>query len=286
MSARAIGTATISFGLVSVPVKLYSSSETSQKISFNLVSKKYGTRLKQQYIAPENGEVVPRDEMIKGYEFAKGKYVLFSPEELKALEEKTNQSIDIAEFVPFEQVERNQLDKVYYLGPDKGGDRAYKLLSAALKQTGQSAVARYAARGKQYLVLIRPMGEGLVMEQLHYADELKQFDEVPLGEAEVKEAELALAVQLIEQAKTDTFDPSKYHDDVRERMTELIQKKIDGEDITQITSDEPKGQIIDLMEALKASLAKETSGESRKATKAAPPKDEEEQARKVGGGGA
>jgi DNA end-binding protein Ku len=121
------------------------------------------------------------------------------------------------------------------------------------------------------------------MEQLHYADELKQFDEVPLGEAEVKEAELALAAQLSEQAKTDTFDPSKYHDDVRERMMELIQKKIDGEDITQITSEEPKGQIIDLMEALKASLAKETSGESRKATKAAPPTVEEEKARKVGG---
>ena len=152
MSARPISSAIISFGLVSVPVKLYSSAETSKKISFNLVSKKHGTRLKQQYITPETGDIVPREEMVKGYEFTKGKYVLFTPEELKTIEEKATHSIDITEFVPFEQVDRGYLDKVYYLGPDKGGDRAYKLLSAALRETGQSAVAKYAARGKQYRV--------------------------------------------------------------------------------------------------------------------------------------
>ncbi len=286
MSARPISTATISFGLVSVPVKLYSSSETSQKVSFNLVSKKHGTRLKQQYVHPESGEIVSREEMVKGYEFSKGKYVLFSPEELKALEEKKTQTIDITEFVPFDQVERKYLDKVYYLGPDKGGSRAYKLLSAALAQTGQSAIARYAARGKQYLVLIRPMGEGLAMEQLHYADELKPFAEVPLGDAEVKETELALALQLIEQARTDKFEPEKYTDDVRARMLELIQKKIDGEDITQIESEEPKGQIIDLMQALKASLAKSGKGDpdgERKPAKSAARKTEKKKTRKAGG---
>ena len=201
------------------------SAETSKKVSFNLVSKKHGTRLKQQYITPETGDIVPHEEMVKGYEFTKGKYVLFTPEELKTIEEKATHSIDITEFVPFEQVDRGYLDKVYYLGPDKGGDRAYKLLSAALRETGQSAVAKYAARGKQYLVLIRPMGEGLVMEQLYYHDELKSFDEVPLGEAELKDSELELAVQLIGQAKSDKFEPEKYHDDVRDRTLELIQKK-------------------------------------------------------------
>ncbi len=269
-----------------MPVKLYSTSETSQKVSFNLVSKKHGTRLKQQYVHPESGEVVPREEMVKGYEFSKGKYVLFSPEELKALEEKNTQTIDITEFVPFEQVERKYLDKVYYLGPDKGGSRAYKLLSAALRKTGQSAIARYAARGKQYLVLIRPMGEGLAMEQLHYADELKPFDEVPLGDAEVKEAELELALQLIEQAKTDTFELEKYKDDVRIRMLELIQKKIDGEDITQIETEEPKGQIIDLMQALKASLAKGDAGDERKPAKSVGRKATKKKIRKVGGSSA
>ncbi len=273
----------ISFGLVSVPVKLYSSAETSKKISFNLVSKKHGTRLKQQYITPETGEIVPREEMVKGYEFTKGKYVLFTPEELKTVEEKATHSIDITEFVPFEQVDRGYLDKVYYLGPDKGGDRAYKLLSAALRKTGQSAVAKYAARGKQYLVLIRPMGEGLVMEQLYYHDELKSFDEVPLGEAEVKDSELELAIQLIGQAKSDTFEPEKYHDDVRDRALELIQKKIDGEDITQIETEEPKGQIIDLMEALKASLAGKADGGERKPLKSVSGKTPARKKRKIGG---
>ncbi len=285
MSARPISSAMISFGLVSVPVKLYSSAETSKKISFNLVSKKHGTRLKQQYITPETGEIVPREEMVKGYEFTKGKYVLFTPEELKTIEEKATHSIDITEFVPFEQVDRGYLDKVYYLGPDKGGDRSYKLLSAALRETGQSAVAKYAARGKQYLVLIRPMGEGLVMEQLYYHDELKSFDEVPLGEAEVKDSELELAIQLIGQAKSDTFEPEKYHDDVRDRALELIQKKIEGEDITQIETEEPKGQIIDLMEALKASLARKADGGERKPSKSVPAKTARKK-RKVGGSSA
>lgn len=280
-----MGSATISFGLVSVPVKLYSSAETSKKVSFNLVSKKHGTRLKQQYITPETGEVVPREDMIKGYEFAKGKFVLFTPEELKTLEEKASHSIDITEFVPFEQVERTYLDKVYYLGPDKGGARAYKLLSAALKKTGRSAIAKYAARGKQYLVVIRPMGDGLVMEQLFYHDELKSFSEVPLGDAEVKDSELELAVQLISQAKSETFQPDKYSDEVRERTLELIQKKIDGEDITQIEAEEPRGQIIDLMAALKASLAS-SQGDRRQPANSVSNESADRKIRKVGGSSA
>ncbi len=280
-----MGSAIISFGLVSVPVKLYSSAETSKKVSFNLVSKKHGTRLKQQYITPETGEVVPREDMIKGYEFAKGKFVLFTPEELKALEEKASHSIDITEFVPFEQVERTYLDKVYYLGPDKGGDRAYKLLSAALKKTGQSAIAKYAARGKQYLVVIRPMGDGLVMEQLFYHDELKSFSEVPLGDAEVKDSELELAIQLISQAKSETFQPDKYSDEVRERTLELIQQKIDGEDITQIEAEEPRGQILDLMAALKASLAG-SQGDTSQPAKSVSNESAEKKIRKVGGSSA
>ena len=255
MAARAIGTASISFGLVSVPIKLYATSEGSSTVSFNLLSKESGSRLKQQYIDTKTGEIVPRSEMVKGYEVSKGQYVVFSPEELKAIEAKSTQMIDIAEFVPAEQVDQVYFDKMYYLGPDKGGDRAYKLLSASLRKTGRVAVARYAARGKEYLVMIRPMGEGLVMEQLRYADEVKPFDEVPLGEAELKEAELDLAVQLIDQAASEQFDPNRYKDEVRQKVMDLIQAKIDGQDITQAEPEEPKGQIIDLMSALKASLA-------------------------------
>lgn len=256
MSARAIGTATISFGLVSVPVKLYSSSESASSISFNLLHKACGSRLKQQYICPNDGELVPRDGMAKGYEFSKGQYVQFTPEELKALEEKATNSIDIAEFVPLAQVERLYLDKAYYLGPDKGGDRAYRLLREALRETGRAALGQYASRGQQYLALVRPLGDVLVMEQLHYANEIRAADDVPLGEGDVKPAELDLAKQLIEQSATEEFRPEQYQDQVRARVLEAIQRKVEGHEIIDEPAEAPQTKIIDLMEALKASLAK------------------------------
>lgn len=256
MSARPMGSATISFGLVSVPVKLYSSSQTTSAISFNWLHKDCGSRLKQQYICGREGTVVEKDDMVKGYEFAKEQYVLFTPEELKLLEAKGDDAIAIEEFVPADQIDKSYLDKVYYLGPDKGGDRAYRLLSTAMRETGLSALGRLAARGKQHLVLLSPMGEGLVMEQLRYSHEIRPFSEVPIGDAEVKDAELQLAVQLIEQVATQKFEPEKYTDEVRERALELIDRKIDGEDITTSPTDAPQTQIIDLMSALRASIAK------------------------------
>ena len=267
MSARPIAVATVSFGLVSVPIKLYSAAEPKSKVSFNWVHKDCGSRLKQQYVCKKDGEVVEREDMVKGYEFAKDQYVLFTPDELKALEEKATETIDIAEFVPAGQVERLYLNKIYYLGPDKGGERAYRLLSQAMRETGLSALARYAARGKQYLVLVRPMGNGLVMEQLHYADELRSFSEVPLGEGTVKDEELQLAVQLVKQAASDEFKPETYQDDVRNRMMEQIQHKIEGEEITAAPAEEPQTQIIDLMEALKASIAKSGTAAEEKPAK-------------------
>lgn len=256
MAARSIGTATISFGLVSVPVNIYSSSESKASVSFNMLHKKCNTRLKQQYTCPKDSEVVARDDTVKGYEFAKDQYVVFSPDEIKALEEKATSTIDIAEFVPLAKVDREYLEKVYYLGPDKGGDRAYRLLAEALKETGRAALGQYAARGQQHLVLLRPRDGVLVMEQLYYADELRPSTEVPLGEGEVKPNELTLAKQLIEQTATDAFDPKKYKDNVRERVLEAIQRKVDGQEITAEPSADGGGKIIDLMEALKASLAK------------------------------
>ena len=259
MPARSIGTATISFGLVSVPVHVYSSSESASAVSFNMLHKKCGTRLKQQYICPKDTEVVPRDEMARGYEFAKDQYVVFSPEELKALEEKATNTIDIAEFVPLATVDRIYLEKVYYLGPDKGGDRAYRLLAAALGDTGRAALGQYAARGQQHLVLLRPMNGMIVMEQLHYQDELKPAGEVPLGEGEVKPMELTLAKQLIDQAASDEFHPEKYRDLVRGRVLEAIQRKVDGQEITAEPTQDGGGKILDLMEALKASLSRNTA---------------------------
>ncbi len=242
--------------MVSIPVKLYSAAESQAAISFNLLHAKCKGRLKQQYTCPkDDGEVVPRDQMVKGYEFAKDQYVTFSEDELKALAQESERAIEITEFVPASQVDPIYFDGAYYMGPDEGGDKAYHLLGEAMRQTGRSALAKWAARGKQYLVLIRPMGKGLVMQQLLYADEVRAIDEIPVGEADIKDGELKLAVQLVHQIAAEEFRPEQYEDDVRKRTKEAIQKKVDGQEITAAPAPK-KAQIIDLMEALKQSLAK------------------------------
>jgi DNA end-binding protein Ku len=269
MPARSLANATISFGLVSVPVNLYSSAESKTSVSFNMLHKKCGGRLKQQYICPkDNNEVVERTDTVKGYEFAKDQYVVLSTEELKALEEKSTNMIDVIEFIPLAQVQREYVDKVYYLGPDKGGDRAYRLLTEALMETGRAALGQYASRGKQYLVLLRPVNGILALEVLHYADEVRSTNEVPVPEGEVKAQELALAKQLIEAASNDNFEPSKYKDTVRDRVLETIQRKVDGQDITSDVTVDTGSKVIDLMEALKASLASAQSKNEESKAKA------------------
>jgi DNA end-binding protein Ku len=290
MPPRPIASASISFGLVSVPVSLYSASESSATVGFNMLHKTCGSRLKQQYICPQEGTVVEKDEIAKGYEFSKGHYVTFTPEEIKALDEKATNSIDIAEFVPLDAVDRMYLDKVYYLGPDKGGDRAYRLLGEALKETGRAALGQYSARGKQHLVLVRPLDGVLVMEQLHYAAELRSAADVPHPETPVKETELALAKQLIAQSSTDEFRPENYHDTVRERVIDAIEKKVEGQEITA-EAPPPETKIIDLMDALKASLAKQgaAASEKKSSRRAADGDEDEEEAvprkRRAGGRG-
>ena len=258
MAARALGSATIAFGLVSIPVKLYSAAESAAQIRFNQIDQRDGSRVKQQLISANSGEVVPREEIVKGYEFSKGQYVLFTKEELKAIEVVSTYTIDIEEFVPDGSVERIYFDKAYYLGPDKGGARAYQLLSKALKETKRIAIGRYAARGKQHLIMVRPVGgdehHGLMLEQLHYADEIRSFDEVPVDDVEVKPAELELAKQLIDQGASDSFDPTNYRDEVRAQIMQMIERKVEGEDITLSPTEQPEHKIIDIMEALKASL--------------------------------
>jgi len=268
MSAHPIGSATLSFGLVSVPVKMFSTGEASAAISFNWLHKKDGARLKQQYVCSKDSAKVEKDEMVKGYEFSKGQYVIFSPEELKALEEKSTNAIEVAEFVPAKQVDRVYVEKSYFLGPDKGGERAYRLLAEALKQTGRVAVGQYAARGKQYVVSVRPEKDGLVMEQLRYANEVRRIDDVPIPKVDLKKPELQLAVQLVEQASSEAFKPENYEDNVRKRVLEQIQRKVEGKEITEEPAEAPKTQIIDLMEALKASLkGKGAAGGERKPAK-------------------
>ncbi len=260
-----MGTGTISFGLVSIPIKLYSTGESAAGISFNWLHGKCGGRVKQQYYCATDDEVVDRKDLVKGYEFAKDQYVVMDDEELAVLATKATNSIDITEFVPVETVDPIYFEKAYFLGPDKGGDRPYRLLAEAMRQTGRVALARYAARGKNYLVLLRPFREGLVMQQLRYADEVRGFDEVPLGEGEVKPAELQLARQLIDQIAADDFKPETYRDDSRDQMREILRKKVEGEEIiTAAPAEAPRGQIIDLMEALKASLGQEGGSAERR----------------------
>lgn len=280
MPARSVGTGTVSFGLVSIPVRLYSTSETSGNVRFNMLDPTDNTRVKQQLVNPRTGAEVKRKETIKGYEFGKGQYVTFSNEEIKELQEKASPAIEIAEFVPLSEVEPIYFEKSYYLGPEKGGERAYRLLSEAMRKTGRSALAKHAARGKQYLVMLRPYADGLLMQQLKYEDELKSFGEVPLGEeTELKPGELELAVQLIEQIAADEFKPGQYSDEVRKRLWDAIQSKIDGRELAEDETEAPQAQIIDLMEALKASLSKNgepeaapAAAESRPARKAAAPR--------------
>jgi len=285
MPARAIGTATISFGLVSIPTKLFTTNESSGDIHFNMLHDADGARLKQQYTCTKCGEIVDREHTVKGYEHAKGQYVVLSAEELKALDAVASQTIALEEFVPAAAVDPLYLEKSYYLGPDKGGERAYKLLHDAMLETGLVGVASYAARGKQYIVALRPFQDGLIMHQLRYAQEVKPWSEVPVGDLpELKPAELQLAKQIIQQIAAETFHPDKYKDEVQTRMMELIQKKIEGQEIT-VAPEAPAGQVIDLMEALKQSLGM-AKGEpaERKPAIAAEAKPEEAAAKKKAAG--
>lgn len=257
--ARAISGGTISFGLVSIPVQLYSATQASAAVSFNLLHAKCGTRVKQQYICPLDNEIVPRDQMVKGYEFAKDQYVTFTTDELKAMEEKATQTIDIAQFVPAESIDPVYFDKAYYLGPEKGGEKAYRLLAEVMRETKRVAVARYAARGKQYIVMLRAAdgaqgGTGIVMQTLLYGDEVRSFSEVPIGDATVREGELNLAKQLVDQIASETFNPNDYEDDVRKRIQADIDRKVQGQEIAAPAPTQEPARVIDLMEALKASL--------------------------------
>lgn len=258
MPARAIDTATIAFGLVSIPIKIYSTSEPSHEIHFHLIHEGCGERLKQQYVCPKHGEV-ERSEMSKGYELTKGNFIELSKEELKNLEAVASDELAIREFVPATAIDPIFVDRTYYLGPGKGGERAYRLLRDALEEAELVGVASYAARGKEYIVMVRPFEDGLAMHQLRYPDEVKPWSEVPVGKLpKAAPAELALAGQIISQLQHETFDPTQYSDEVKDRVRKLIAKKAKGGEIVAPPQVE-KPAVTDLMEALKASLAGEKS---------------------------
>ena len=256
-NARSIASLTISFGLVAIPVKLYSATSSSERISFNLLRQRDGSRVKQQYVAVNDGALVERSEMTKGYEFAKGQYVMFTAEELKVLEDTTTHTIDITQFVPLDSVDPVYFDGTYHLAPDKGGAKPYSLLSTALKKAKQCAVGRWISRGKEHIVILRPVDDGLAMHQLHFKAEVRSLKDLGVELAPVSDAELKLANQLIEQLAAKRFDPNEYVDEHRARVEAAVQRKVEGKEVSfaEPPSVEGVSNVVDLMEVLKASLS-------------------------------
>jgi DNA end-binding protein Ku len=271
MAARSIASLSLSFGLVSIPVKVYSATESAAGIGFNLLHK-CGSRVKQQYICIKENVPVERADMVKGYEFDKDRYVMFEPAELKALEEGSRHTIDIVSFVPLATVDPIYYDKAYYLAPDKRGAKPYGLLMQAMKKSGRCALATWAWKGKQYVVQVRPGDDGLILQQLLYADEVRSLKELGIEKVTVSDAELKLAMQLIDQISEDTYDPTMFEDEEKKRILAAIDEKIAGKQVVAMEPVEPQpgGQVIDLMEALRASLGTRGAAKGKAAVKAAP----------------
>lgn len=270
MAARSIASLSLSFGLVSIPVKLYSATESSATVRFNLLSKD-GSRLKQQYVSEKDGKVVERADMVKGYEFEKDRFVLFTNEELKALEEAATHVIEIVAFVPEASVDPIYYDKAYLLAPDKRGGKPYALLAAAMRESKRCALARWSWKGKQYVVQVRPAEDGLVLQQLLYANEVRSLKDIGIEHVDVAKPELQLALQLIDQISQDAYDPSAFQDDEKARMLAAIDEKIAGKQVVASERHEPAAgaQVIDLMDALRASLGQRKAGGKAPAPEAA-----------------
>jgi DNA end-binding protein Ku len=265
MVARSIASLSLSFGLVSIPVRLYSATESSSEVRFNMLAPD-GSRVKQQYVSESTGKVVERASMQKGFQFEKDRYVVFTSDELKALEEGASHVVEIVSFVPEKSVDPLFYDKAYFIAPDKRGGKPYSLLQEALSRTGRCALAKWAYKGKTRIVQVRPTPDGMVFQQLLFADEVRSLKDLDIEHAAVSESELKLAVQIIEQGAEDNYDASAYEDEEKKRVLAAIDRKIEGKQIVAPEAGEaaPTGEVIDLMEALRASLAK--SGEKAKPT--------------------
>ena len=267
MPPHSIGSGTLSFGLVSIPVKMFTAA-SSANVSFNLLHEKCGGRIKQQMVCPTCNVTVERTSLVRGYEFSKDQYVRFTDEELKSVEGEASEIIDIAEFVPLEQVDPIYFEKSYYLGPDKGGAKAYRLLCDAMEKSQKVALAKFVMRGKESIVLIRPSHDGLMLHTMYFSDEVRDFNEIDKGsDASIRAGELDLAVKLIGELSTDSFKPDQYADEYRGRVLAMAQEKIEGKEITATGPKVERTQVIDLMDALKQSLERRVGQEGKAASK-------------------
>jgi DNA end-binding protein Ku len=276
MASRPVGSGNISFGLVSIPVKLFSATRP-RAVSFNLLHGKDLSRIQQKIYCPVDDAIIERNELVRGFEVEKGRYVTFTDEELKAMEARDEHLIEITEFLPVEKIDPLYFEESYYLGADSKAARAYRLLADAMAESKRVALGRYTMRGKEHIVMLRPFGKGLMLHTIYYSDEVRPLEDIDQATNEpAKEAELGLARRLIDELTQKTFDPSKYHDQYRERVLEAAQRKVAGEEVTEAPSEPKRGQVIDLMAALKASLEKRgTAGEIE---------EPEQQAAAAGGG--
>jgi DNA end-binding protein Ku len=261
---RPIWSGAISFGLVNVPVKVFSAT-SSKDVRFHQLDGKSKSRIKQKRVSVATGEEVPYEDLIKAYEIAPDNYVTVTPEELEALDPKASKTIDIEDFVDLDQIDPVYYERPYYLVPDKGGQKAYALLRNAMRETNKVGIARVVLRTKQYLAAIRPLDDALVMETMLFSDEVNPLDELDLPgpDVDVTEREEKMARSLIDSLTTD-FEPSKYRDEYRERVLQLIEQKASGQEIVVEDTAEEAPRVVDLMAALEASLAAVKSGKSDK----------------------
>jgi len=274
LALRPLRNATITFGLVSIPVRFYTATK-SEDVHFNLLHESCGSRVNRKWWCPKHEEIVSSDELIRGYEVSKNKYVTFTDEEIDTLETDDDRALDIVEFVDLDQIDPVFFEKTYYLGPAAGGGKTYKLLATAMKKEKKVGVARWVSSGKEHVVVLRPFEKGLALHTMYYADEVRDFGAIDLEDTPVKEKEIQLAEMLIDELTVDKFDPLQFKDEYRERMMDRIHAKSKGKAIVAEEKEPEKGgEVIDIMEALRRSLqggrapAKRTTARKKPATHA------------------
>lgn len=264
MALRPLRNATISFGLVSIPVRFFTATK-SEDVHFHLLHESCGTRVNRKWWCPHHEKIVDSDELIRGYEISKGKYVTFTDEEMETLETDDNRAVEITEFVDLHQIDPVFFEKAYFLGPSAGGGKTYRLLSQAMKKQEKVAVARWVGNGREHLVVLRPYEKGLILHTMYYADEVRDFDAIDIEESgTVREKEVQLAEMLINELTEKKFDPLQFKDEYRHRLLERIRAKSKGKAIEPEEKEEEKGaEVIDIMEALRRSLDKGRSKPAR-----------------------
>jgi len=269
MALRPLRNATISFGLVSIPVRFYTATK-SEDVHFHLLHESCGTRVNRKWWCPHHEKIVDSDELIRGYEISKNKYVTFTDEEMETLETDDNRAVEITEFVDLHEIDPVFFEKAYYLGPSAGGGKTYRLLSQAMKKQDKVAVARWIGGGKEHLVVLRPYEKGLILHTMYYADEVRDFDAIDIEDSgAVREKEVALAEMLINELTEKKFDPLQFKDEYRTRLLERIRAKSKGKVFKSEEQEEEKGgEVIDIMEALRRSLDKGSRSKPARARRA------------------